>query len=170
MIPISRSSEYAIRALTYLAMQDQGRFCLARDMAEELGIPAPFLGKVLQPLVARGLLISQRGRHGGFRLAKAPEEVSVHEIVDAQEHLDRPAACFLGQAECTDERACPMHDYWVNARDTFHAKVSSLTLRSILEFRERSPHSDYPCPIPITPAAPAPAAEPVAPTDQPSSN
>ncbi|MEW6073752.1 MAG: Rrf2 family transcriptional regulator [Planctomycetota bacterium] len=147
MIPISRSSEYAIRALTYLAMQEPGLFCLARDMADELGIPAPFLGKVFQPLVARGLLVSQRGRHGGFRLARPAGEITVYEIVDAQEHLDRPAACFLGQAECTDERACPMHDYWTNARDTFLRTVSSLSLKSMLEFRERLPQSNYPSPI-----------------------
>ena len=64
LIPIARSSEYAIRALTYLASWEGDGYCLARRMAEDLGIPAPFLGKCLQPLVVRGLLASQRGRCG----------------------------------------------------------------------------------------------------------
>ena len=47
---ISRSSEYAIRALTYMALQEADTFHLAQDMARELSIPPAFLGKVLQPL------------------------------------------------------------------------------------------------------------------------
>ena len=64
---ISRTSEYAIRSLSFMASRPRGEFHLALDMARELGIPAAFLGKVLQPLVVRGLLSSQRGRGGGGR-------------------------------------------------------------------------------------------------------
>src|SRR5262245_42777162 len=106
---ISRASEYAIRSLTYLAMQEREAFHLARDMAERLEIPAPFLAKILQPLVARGLVRSQRGRSGGFRLARDPAEITLFQIVDAQENLGKIRQCMLGQAECSDERACPLH-------------------------------------------------------------
>lgn len=153
MIPISRSSEYAIRALTYLALQeDRERFYLARDMAEELSIPAPFLGKVLQPLVARGLLASQRGRKGGFRLIQEPTEVSLFEIVDAEEHLGRPRVCFLGQAECTDERACPMHEYWKHSHTHFLEQLAGTTLADLTTFCGVSPLGGYPAQL--RPAAP----------------
>lgn len=151
MNPISRSSEYAIRALTYLAMQGpEASFVLAKHMAEELGIPAPFLGKILQPLVARGLLESQRGRRGGFRLARPPVEVTLFQIVDAIEHLGSGRQCFLGQAECSDDRACPMHEYWKVASEQFDAQLSNTTLADLVRFCERSPQSGYPLPTPET--------------------
>ncbi|MEQ1895080.1 MAG: Rrf2 family transcriptional regulator [Planctomycetota bacterium] len=146
MLPISRSSEYAIRALTYLAQNREG-FRLAKDMADALGIPAPFLGKVLQPLVARGILHSQRGRNGGFKLALPPEEISLFHVVDSQEHLGQARQCFLGQAECTDERACPLHDYWKHASSAFTARMANTTLSDLLRFCADRPHSGYPLPL-----------------------
>ena len=146
MLPISRSSEYAIRALTYLAQNREG-FRLASEMAAALGIPAPFLGKVLQPLVSRGVLHSQRGRNGGFRLARPPEEITLFQVVDTQEHLGGVRQCFLGQAECTDERACPLHDYWKHASGAFLSRMVNTTLADLLRFCAERPHSGYPLPL-----------------------
>jgi Rrf2 family protein len=153
LIPISRSSEYAIRAMTFMAQQNEPRFVLVRDMARRLGIPAPFLGKVLQPLVARGMLISQRGRNGGFRLALPPGEITLFQVVDSQEHLGRARQCFLGQAECTDERACPMHDFWKKASNDFLTRLASMTLSDLLRFCDSAPQSGYPAPLPQEPAS-----------------
>jgi len=147
MLPISRSSEYAIRAMTYLAQRPADTYCLARDMARALGIPAPFLGKVLQPLVTRGVLQSQRGRHGGFRLALAPHEISLYQIVDAQEHLGRTRQCFLGQAECSDERACPLHEFWKGASTAFLAQLVGTTLADLSSFCDARPEGGYPLPL-----------------------
>jgi Rrf2 family protein len=147
MIPISRSSEYAIRALTYLAKQKGDGYHLAREMAELLGIPAPFLGKVLQPLVARGLLASQRGRSGGFRLAYRPGEISLFQIVDAQEPIGRVRQCFLGQAECTDERGCPMHEFWKASQEHFLTYLAQTTIQDLVDFTDREPEAGYPFPL-----------------------
>lgn len=143
---ISRASEYAIRALTYLASQPVGSFHLARDMGERLSIPAPFLAKILQPLVARGLVHSQRGRSGGFRLAKEPAQVSLFEVVDAEEHLGRLRQCMLGQAECSDERACPLHEYWTSTCDQFLGTLASTSLQDLAQFGESRPDCHYPLP------------------------
>ncbi len=147
LIPISRSSEYAIRALTHLARREDDSYCLARTMATELDIPAPFLGKCLQPLVSRGLLASQRGRNGGFRLITSPESITLYEVVDTLEHLGRPRQCFLGQAECTDERACPMHEYWKKAAADFTSVLLTTTLADLVGFCEKNPESGYPAPL-----------------------
>jgi len=148
---ISRASEYAIRALTFLAQQDSDSgFYLARDMAEKLGVPAPFLAKILQPLVTRGLIKSQRGRSGGFKLAdgKAASDISLYDIVDAEEHLGKIRKCLLGQDECSDERACPLHHYWKRTSDEYLALLASTTLRDLTHFCEVKPESGYPCPTP----------------------
>jgi Rrf2 family iron-sulfur cluster assembly transcriptional regulator len=145
--PFTRSTEYAIRALAYLALErDGGKYHLARGMSEVLGIPAPFLGKILQPLVMRGILESQRGRNGGFRLCSPPEEISLMHIADSQELVYETRQCFLGQAECSDERACPMHEYWKVASENFTSRMSSTTLMDLVKFCETSKNSDYPRP------------------------
>ncbi len=147
MRPFTRSTEYAIRALTFLATEkDGGSYHLAREMADVLGIPAPFLGKILQPLVMRGILESQRGRNGGFRLCKQPEEVTLMDIADSQELVHENRQCFLGQSECTDERACPMHEYWKVAAENFQIRMNSTTLQSLVEFCEENLDSGYPQP------------------------
>lgn len=115
-------------------------------MAEVLGIPAPFLGKILQPLVIRGILESQRGRKGGFRLAKEPTEVSLMDIADCQELVLETQQCFLGQAECSDSRACPMHEYWKVASENFTLRMSSTTLASLVDFCSTNGDSGYPLP------------------------
>jgi len=147
MIVLSRSSEYAIRALTYLASRRaERRFHLAREMAELLGIPAPFLGKVLQAFVKSGLLESQRGRRGGFRLVREPESIRLAELVDAQEGFEAQRPCFLGQAECSDERACPLHEYWRAAHASFQEQLARTTLAELVDFCEERPGSGYPFP------------------------
>lgn len=147
--PFTRSTEYAIRALTHLALNKEGgRYHLAREMSKELGIPAPFLGKILQPLVMRGILESQRGRNGGFRLCREPEEVTLFDIANSQlqEPIYEKRVCFLGQAECTDERGCPMHEYWKLTWAEFEEKMSRTTLLGLVEFCRTTDSSNYPLP------------------------
>ncbi len=123
-----------------------GEFFLARHMAEKLGVPAPFLGKVLQQMVGRGLLVSQRGRNGGFRLAVPASQISLYQIVDSQEDLGRAGQCFLGQSECTDERACPMHNFWKVTASEFLQQLVNTTLTDLVRFCEERPESGYPRP------------------------
>lgn len=128
---LSRTSAYAIRALAFLGARDGRPWMLARDIADELGMPPPFLGKVLQTLTAAGLLESQRGRGGGFRLLRDPDSVTLIEIV---EPFDRPSArklCVLGQKLCGDEHACPLHHAWKRAQTTFLTALTNTTLADV---------------------------------------
>lgn len=144
MNPISQASEHAIRALTYLAQRQGEGYQLIRDMAERTGVPGPFLAKVLQRLVAQGVLETQRGRGGGVKLAAPPGEVTMYQIVDSQEHLGGKTKCFLGQAECSDERACPVHDYWKQAKARHQEELLSTTLADLVAFCQERPSSGYP--------------------------
>lgn len=143
---ISRSSEYAIRALTYMAQQEPGAFHLAQDMARELGIPPAFLGKVLQPLVTRRVLGSQRGRGGGFRLVKPADEVSLAEIIGTQENLERSRKCVLGQGECSDLHSCPLHVEWRSRTDSFLGHLERTRLSDLLRYQREHPSCKYPYP------------------------
>lgn len=142
----TQPSAHAIRAMTFLARQPAGEFQQVRVLAGALDLPAPFLAKILQPLAARGLLESQRGRGGGFRLARRPAEITLHQIVETQEPVAGPRQCVLGQAECGDDRACPLHDFWKRATETFHGRLAGTRLSDMLAFCERVPASGYPFP------------------------
>jgi Rrf2 family protein len=142
--PISQASEHAIRALTHLAQRSESGFQPVREVAHEIGVPAPFLAKILQPLVAQGVLESQRGRGGGVRLALDPAEVTLYRIVDPGDHLEAPRKCFLGQAECSDDRACPVHEFWKRTSGALREQLHTTTLADVIRFCGDHPESGYP--------------------------
>jgi Rrf2 family transcriptional regulator, iron-sulfur cluster assembly transcription factor len=108
----SRSAEYAIRAFVHLATLPSGESALAKNIAAEANIPAHFLAKILQDLARDGLLKSNKGPRGGFRLSLPAEDLSMLRIVEAVDGAGRYDRCIGGSPECNDRAACGMHDSW----------------------------------------------------------
>lgn len=90
----SRSAEYAIRALVYMARMPEGKYAMTRTIAEDEQIPMHFLAKILQDLARRGLLKSSKGPSGGFTLKVPPGQIYLLEIVEA---LDGPVLADAAQ-------------------------------------------------------------------------
>ncbi len=128
---LSRSAEYAIRALAFLGHLPERPWQLCREIAGELGMPSPFLSKVLQTLTARGILESQRGRGGGFRLARAPGRITLLEVVEPFDHLGDRKLCVLGQKICSDDTPCPLHDTWKATLGRFLDALAETTLADV---------------------------------------
>ena len=131
---LSRSSEYAIRALAYLAgntANGEGSWVLSRQIGEELGIPSPFLAKILQTLASEGILESQRGRKGGFRLARPADQTSLFEIVEPFDRLGQQRLCVLGQKTCSPEAACPLHETWHATLSAFEQALRDTSLADV---------------------------------------
>ncbi|MFW6083980.1 MAG: RrF2 family transcriptional regulator [Gemmatimonadota bacterium] len=124
----SSACEYAIRAATHLALRSPGEFVRASDISDAEEIPAPFLSSVLQRLVAFGLLDSTRGPGGGYRLARAPENISLRDIKEAIDGLADLEACALGLGACSDDRTCPLHESWQPIRERIRAYLADTTL------------------------------------------
>jgi Rrf2 family protein len=78
----SRSAEYAIRSCVYLARVPDGKFAMARNIAEEEKIPAHFLAKILQELTRKGLLRSNKGPSGGFSLRMPADKIRLLDVVE----------------------------------------------------------------------------------------
>ena len=127
----SVSCQHAIQALTRLVqLTPHGGFCLLRQMTDPDGLPEPFVGKLMQALVRADILISAKGRNGGFALRGSPSEVSLREIVEA---IDGPGSlerCIVGMGECDDDQPCPHHEYWKPIR------------RQVMEVMERTSLAD----------------------------
>ena len=135
---LSRTAEYAIRALSYLGTRNGRPFVPAREIANELEVPRPLLGKVLQILTTAGLLQSQRGDGGSFRLVRAPKSITLIEIVEPFDHLGHRMRCVLGQKLCSKDRLCPIHGAWKQSQNTFIEALRLTTLADV----ERSAHPD----------------------------
>jgi Rrf2 family transcriptional regulator, iron-sulfur cluster assembly transcription factor len=137
----SQASEYALRALTELARCEEGQWVLAGDMAELLDVPVHYLAKVLQTLARKGILESQRGRQGGFRLAEAAHQITVYDVVRELDDLRSLESCVMGEAECSDATACPLHKLWKSIRDRFTDSLQTTTLLDLARFQEQRPGS-----------------------------
>jgi len=129
------SGKYAIRALTFMAAQeDQDDPASAADVAEAENIPPYYLAKVLQDLARADLLNSVRGRGGGFLLKRPATEIKVLEILEAVENIRRlTTECVLGLDQCSDEVSCPLHDTWKQFREDLLGNLENLTLQNLVE-------------------------------------
>lgn len=116
MALFSKSAEYAVRAVVWLAHAKSDQPIGNRIIAERTKIPPTFLSKILHQLVEAGILNSRRGAGGGFTLSKVPESITVYDVVHAVDPLERITTCPLGLAT-HKHRLCPMHakiDFAIN--------------------------------------------------------
>ena len=105
--PVSQTAEYALRAIVYLAGNpEEAR--ITRDIAKHTQTPPSYLSKVLQLMVKADLLCSRRGLKGGFTLKARPSEISILDIVNAVDPLQRIDVCPLKLPEHHDQ-LCPLH-------------------------------------------------------------
>lgn len=102
---LSRTSQYAIQALIYIAAQPRGVPVLNRMVAEYLNVPPPYLAKVMQTLGRGKLLHSFRGRQGGFCLRDGCEKTDLMQILTIIEGAGLTENCVHGLKVCSDHRS-----------------------------------------------------------------
>ena len=108
MLKLTKKAEYGLIALRHLAEMPGGSS--AKDIAVNYGIPLPLLSKILQKLAREGLLASEQGTRGGYRLARDPHEISALEVIRA---IDGPIIlthCFTEHTECDQSGRCPVRE------------------------------------------------------------
>jgi Rrf2 family protein len=126
------TATHALRALAVLAAGDREAVVLGRDLATSLGVPSHYLAKVLAVLVRGGILAATRGARGGYRLARAPEEIALMEIVEPFEGKRVRPGCLLRPDEpCRDDGACSAHGAWTGMKSAYSSFLESTTLADI---------------------------------------
>jgi len=130
----SKSSEYAIQAMIYLAEHQEEDKVMVSKIAEEYTIPVHFLAKIVQTLVKHHLVKSFRGRSGGLRLNKPARDIRVIDIVYA---IDGPPPekemCVIGLDECTDSVPCPLHNNWKMIKENIRVLLGHENLQHLAE-------------------------------------
>jgi len=117
-IIFSRQCEYALQAVSYLAMKfSSGQMTSIKEISKELNIPYHFAGKILQKLARKGLLISQKGISGGFKLATKPDRITMYDVVEAMDGTEFLLKCVMGFTKCSSETMCSIHPEWLDIRD-----------------------------------------------------
>jgi Rrf2 family iron-sulfur cluster assembly transcriptional regulator len=124
----SKSSDYAIRAAIYLAQLPAGDHAMAKNIAQEEEIPAPFLAKILQELARKGILQSVKGPAGGFRLKKKASEIRLLDIVGA---IDGPDEFMRGRG--SSKTTGPLHDSWMPLHSRIMDYLERNTIGSLVK-------------------------------------
>jgi Rrf2 family iron-sulfur cluster assembly transcriptional regulator len=130
---LSTTSEYALRALAYLAAQPPGTALLGRDLAKAADVPANYLSKILLTLRNADLVDTTRGLAGGYRLHKRAEEIFLIDVVELFDEVSRSKpACFLRHEKaCSSETPCQAHDLWRDVQSRYLGFLLSTPLSAL---------------------------------------
>ena len=102
---LSQTAEYALRAVLYVAEHGTGRPVRGAEMADALRIPRNYLSKILHQLARHGVLVSLRGKAGGFQLCVQPDRLALGVVVAVFDGIGTERRCLLGRSKCTDGTA-----------------------------------------------------------------
>jgi len=130
---VTRASDYAIRALIHMAHKPIGTTFMRSELALECDIPDSFLGKILQNLAKSEILTSERGKKGGFKVAKALAEITVYDIISAIEGDISLNKCIFDEDFCSLVHACTAHNMWSDIQDQLVEMLKSYTLAKLTE-------------------------------------
>jgi len=134
---ITRATEYAIRAILHLAAHPDGEIVLKKDICREQDITPAFLTKILQPLIKAGVVGSQRGVGGGFFLIKRPHEISLLDILEAEEGPLYLNQCLVEAGSCERDAFCPVHGAWHEIRQELSSVLRRYTFDQLLARQQR---------------------------------
>lgn len=127
---ISLTSEYALRAMIYLAQHSDRWPVSGKEIAAGAGIPAKYLSTILSNLVRDGVLESTRGKSGGFRMVKPSTKTYLIDVLAPFEQLDQ-RRCPFGNAQCGDDDPCLAHERWKKVVNSFHQFLVNTTVHDI---------------------------------------
>ncbi|HMN41091.1 MAG TPA: Rrf2 family transcriptional regulator [Phycisphaerales bacterium] len=133
---LGQATGYAATTLGYVATAG-GAPLLVKEIAEACDIPAPYLAKIVNTLRRVGLVETRRGVGGGVTLARRPQDISLLAIAELLGDPICQKRCMLGVAECSDERSCPAHKFWVHHREATIAFMRKTTVADIAAFETR---------------------------------
>src|SRR4030042_5180630 len=131
----SKKCEYGLQAVLYLSTQGKVAVLSADEIAKKLSIPKEFVSKILQSLTESGIVLSKKGKSGGFALAKDPHRIRLIDIVTAIDGLSIFNTCVLGFPNCDPDNPCPLHEKWGELRMKAYGMLTDETLDA---FREKT--------------------------------
>lgn len=127
---ITRNTDYAIRALSYIARQGE-KVISVSQLAKELKAPRPFLRKILQILNKKRILVSYKGQGGGFALAKNPDEIFLTDLIETLQGEIKLNKCLFKKMFCPDIKNCVLKKKVDEIERYVVSQLKSITIASL---------------------------------------
>ena len=135
---ISTRGRYALRLMIDIGMNDKDNPVRIKDIAQRQEISEKYLEQIVSVLNKAGYVRSSRGPQGGYRLARAPKDYTVGDILTLIEGSLAPVACLDTPVnECPREAVCPTLILWKKIDDAVHGVVDSITLEDLLKWQDQ---------------------------------
>ena len=131
-LQLTHGSDYAIRAMMYLASRPVGELSSLCVVSRLQNIPQSFLAKIFQNLVHAGLVVSKQGACGGFALARPGSQITVAEVIQA---IDGPLSlnrCVTWPETCERSERCSMHPVWLRAQERMLDVLDEVTFADLV--------------------------------------
>lgn len=133
---ITRDTDYAVRALVFMAGQPPGtRFTVSR-LAGKLDLPHPFLRRIVQVMTRAGLLRSFRGRDGGFELAASPAEIRLNDLLNIFQGPLSLSGCLFRKRVCPARGTCPLRHILLGLEKKMAAELSQVSIATLCDLAE----------------------------------
>jgi Rrf2 family iron-sulfur cluster assembly transcriptional regulator len=126
------ASELALIATLFLAKQAPGQLTPVHEIAAQAGVSEAYLAKILQRLTSAGLLRSFRGPGKGMELGRAPEAITLADLVRAAEGSRLSDKCIFGLGDCSPQHPCPLHNNWLPLRTAIFDLMEKTTLADLV--------------------------------------
>lgn len=133
MIRISKIADYSVLILSHMAQHQEATQFTARGLSEATKLPLPMVSKILKELAKANLLISQRGSHGGYRLARTPEKIKITQILEAVDGPFGLTQCTSCPGSCTMEHCCGIRANWSKVSATIFSSLMKVSLADMIE-------------------------------------
>jgi len=125
-------NQYEIWCLEYTQIQNyRGIKPGSHEIAKEIDVPRMLIAKIFQQLVRNGIIISVKGKRGGFYFDNNQPELTIKEVMQATGDCKILTECFLGISSCSPENPCPVHENWAKLRTAINTLVSTVTIQSL---------------------------------------
>ncbi len=134
---LSRHTDYAVRALCYLA-DYPGQVVAAEEMVRRLEMPRPFLRQILQKLNKAGIVASQKGAGGGFCLAKPPESIGLVDLIEIFQGPLKLNECLFRKKVCPNRQKCLLRDKLLELEAQVVAGLREITIASLVGEKEKT--------------------------------
>jgi Rrf2 family protein len=129
---LSSSAAHALRIVAFLAAHGRDGALQGRQLARRVNVPADYLAKVMGRLARAGVVTATRGVSGGYRLARAPRDIRLIDVVLPFEgKRARPGCLLRPNRPCPDSGACSAHDAWSDVKTTYSRFLETTTLADI---------------------------------------
>ncbi len=130
---ISRKSDYALRAMVYVAAWEDDKICSINEISEAEKVPREYLAKILKELSLQGFLHSYKGINGGYRLARPREEVTFLSILEGMQGKVAVNECVrsCSPVSCLKKPNCAIHGFWLAEQERVVESLGSVNLASL---------------------------------------